>query len=81
MADWERYDLAARLVADQVVEAIAEDHAWSLNEALSAFAKSPLYERLLDSTTDLWHHNPLDIALMFDYEWRGEEIPLDLFYP
>ncbi|MDR0417275.1 MAG: hypothetical protein LBH76_08205 [Propionibacteriaceae bacterium] len=77
----ERHALAARLVIAETVQAIAANHAWTLNEALTAFAKSTLYPRLLDLDTELWHHNPLDIADMFDHEWRGEPIPLDLFYP
>jgi hypothetical protein len=81
MSDRARYQMAARLVAAQVVEAIAEDQSWTLNRALSAFAKSPLYGRLLDSTTQLWHTNPLDVALMFDYEQRGEPIPPRAFLP
>jgi hypothetical protein len=81
VSDRARYQMAARLVAAQVVEAIAEDQSWTLNETLSHLAKSRLYGRLLDSTTDLWHANPLDIALMFDYERRGEPIPVELVFP
>ena len=51
-------DLAARLTVNIVAEIIAKRHDLSLNEALSRFSKTRMYETLINSDTELWMDNP-----------------------
>ena len=70
----DKFDLMARLTAHSVAEILAGRHGWSLNEAISRFSKSILYEILIQSETELWMDNPADIADMFDMETSDEGI-------
>jgi hypothetical protein len=76
----DRMLLAAQLVADQVVEILADKDSIPASQALSIFSKSALYARLLDPETELWHENPYDIAAMFEFESRGEDIPPEMYF-
>ena len=69
-----KYDLMARFTANMVAEIIAKRHGLELNEAISRFSKSVIYERLILSETELWMDNPNDIADMYDMECSGEGI-------
>jgi hypothetical protein len=75
-----KYELAAKMNAKMVAEELADRHGWSLNDALSNLAKTSLYERILDTSTSLWKDNPRDIADIAEYELRGEEAPVELFF-
>jgi hypothetical protein len=75
-----KYELAAKMSAKMVVEELADRHGWSLNDALSNLTKTSLYERILDTSTSLWKDNPRDIADIVEYELRGEEAPIELFF-
>ena len=70
----EKYDLMARFTANMVAEILAQRHDWPLNEAISHFSKSKVYETLIQSETELWIDNPSDIADLFDTESNGEAI-------
>ena len=70
----EKYDLMARFTANTVAEIIAKRHGIELNEAISRFSKTSIYERLLLSETELWMDNPNDIADMYDMEISGKGI-------
>jgi hypothetical protein len=77
----EKYDMAAKLVANMVAEELAIRRTWSINEALSRMAKTDLYERLMDSETTLWMDNPLDIADLFEKVFDEEQLDAaDYFY-
>jgi len=69
-----KYDLMAKFTANMVAEILAKRHGLELNEAISRFSKSGIYERLILSETELWMDNPNDIADMYDMESCGEEI-------
>ena len=69
-----KYDLMARFTANTVVEILAKRHGLELNEALSRFSKSGIYERLLASETELWMDNPNDIADLYDMESSGKGV-------
>jgi hypothetical protein len=70
----EKYDMAAKLVANMVAEEIAARRVWSINDALSHMAKTELYERLMNSDTALWMDNPLDIADLFEKVLDGKQL-------
>jgi hypothetical protein len=76
----EKYELAARLTANMVMESLAKRHDWSHNETLSRMSKANLYVLLTDSDTGLWMDNPSDIADMFDLEFQGKPLPHELFF-
>ena len=75
-----QYDLMARFTANMVAEIIAKRHNIDLNEAISRFSKSSIYERLLLSETELWLDNPSDIADMFDMENSGNGIDPSYYF-
>jgi hypothetical protein len=75
-----KYDLAARLTIQMVLEILEKRHGWNTNEALSRISKCPLYETLSDSTTKLWMDNSHDIADLFDKSLRGKEPDLRDFF-
>jgi len=70
----DKYDLMAKFTANMVAEILSKRHGLELNEAISRFSKSSIYERLILSETELWMDNPNDIADMYDMESRGEGI-------
>jgi hypothetical protein len=75
-----KYDLAAQLTIQMVLEILENRHRWNTNAALSRISKYPLYETLSDSTTKLWMDNPHDIADLFDKILAGKELePSDFF--
>jgi hypothetical protein len=74
-----RYKMAAKLVVNMVVEIVASRHSWNLNEAMSRFSKSHVYELLADTKTKLWMDNPSDIADLFDKEYAGEQLTVKDF--
>jgi len=57
-----------------VAEILAHRHGLALNEAISSFSKSKIFETLIDSETELWMDNPSDIADMYDMETSGAGI-------
>jgi len=70
----EKFDLMARFTAHAVAEIIAHRYKIPLNEAISLFTKSKVFELLINSETELWIDNPSDIADMFDMETNGDSI-------
>ena len=76
----EKYDLMAQFTANSVAEILAIRHGWALNEAISRFSKSKIYETLIKSETELWMDNPYDIADMVDMETSGKGIDLAYFF-
>jgi hypothetical protein len=75
-----KYDMAARLTAQMVVEIMAERHGWTANQTLSSLSKCPLYESLCDSATEWWKDNPHDLADLFDKELSGQELEAADFF-
>jgi hypothetical protein len=75
-----KYDMAARLTVNMVVEELVRRHGWDANVALSKMSKTSLYERLVDSTTGLWKDNPLDLADLFDRLFNGEVLTASDFF-
>jgi|GEM_PF-6715512 len=69
-----KYDLMALFTVNMVAEILAKRHGIELNEAISRFSKSSIYERLILSETELWMDNPGDIADMYDMEIGGKGI-------
>ena len=75
-----KYDLMARFTANMVAEIVAQRHGWALNEAISRFSKSKVYDTLIRSETELWMDNPSDIADMYDMENEGKGIDPAYYY-
>jgi hypothetical protein len=75
-----KYDMAARLTVNMVVEELMRRHSWGANETLSKMSKTSLYERLVDSGTGLWKDNPLDLADLFDRLFAGEQLTFADFF-
>ena len=76
----DKYDLMVQFAANNVAEVIAHRHGLPLNEAISRFSKSSIYETLICSETELWMDNPSDIADMYDMEARGEKVDPTYYY-
>jgi hypothetical protein len=75
-----KYDMAAKLTIQMVLEIMQKRHGWDTNQTLSRISKCPLYETLSDSSTKLWMDNPHDIADMFDKVLSGKKLePQDFF--
>jgi hypothetical protein len=75
-----KYDMAAQLTIQMVLEIMGRRHGWSINEALSKISKYPLYETLSDSATKLWMDNPHDTADLFEKCLQGKEPELRDFF-
>ena len=75
-----KYDLMAQYTANTVTEILAKRHGLELNEAISRFSKSSIYEKLISSETELWMDNPGDIADMYDMEDAGKEVDLAYYF-
>ncbi|GHU59978.1 hypothetical protein FACS189444_6320 [Spirochaetia bacterium] len=75
-----KYDMAAKLTIQMVLEIMANRHSWTINQSLSYCSKLRLYETLSDSTTTFWMDNPHDIADLLDKELSGQKLePADFF--
>jgi hypothetical protein len=76
----DKYKLAAEYVIKAVVEKVADNHGWSVNEALCAVSQLEIYTRLKDPKTSLWTSNPMDLAVMVETELAGEKIKEESYF-
>jgi hypothetical protein len=75
-----KYDMAAKLTIQMVLEIMQKRHGWDMNQTISQCSKLQLYELLSDSDTEWWVDNPNDIADLFEKELNGQKLdPLDYF--
>ena len=77
----DKYRLASEYVTKMVVERIAENHCWSINETLEKVSALEVFDTLQDPDTCLWTTNPVDIAEMVETELRGETIDPACYFP
>jgi hypothetical protein len=55
----ERFSCILELKASGVVEALMKDAGMSMDEAITCFYHSKVYQTLAIEETKLWHHSPM----------------------
>jgi hypothetical protein len=66
--------MALETAIKMVVERVAQDHGWTLNQTIEEVSQLSIFDALSDPETFLWTESPVDLADMIETELRGGTI-------